>query len=1177
MEYSKPTKVVTALVLLLMTGIMQLHAQTAQLHYRHAPGNLATIAEDFGRVFNVKLAYANDELSAVKVPAASYEAGTVGELLNAVLAPGGFVATAAGNSWVIKKSDAPKKAPTMVLKGIVTEGGVPLPGATVIIKQEGQKQVVAIADDNGRFTKTLPTISEGYVEISAVGYQPVKKKFTAEAQQSLSIVLQKDDQQMQNVVVTALGIKKSERSLGYALTKVDSTQLTQAASLNWTDALSGKVAGLNLIRSGSGPAASSKIILRGENNLTGDNEALIVVDGVVINNSSGKRSSAKGDEVYQTNSDNLPADYGSTLNDLNPQDIESVSVLKGPAASALYGLRAANGAIIITTKAAAQKKSGHFNVRYTVNGAMEEANRFPDQQYEYGQGTGGAQYYSYGASEDGASTSGTSSAYGPRFDGQSFFQYDPVRQGQGVERTPWKAYDNINDFWEKGQDLRHTLSVDGKLGSTGIRLTGSTENDKWIVPNTGFTRRNLGLTTTSDITKKLKLSTKVNYGWRGSDNLPAAGYGNQSLMYWYIFWQPNADYNWLRNYWRGAEGSNYSDTSMYKTIQYPFSTYPENPFAITNEFLNKTRRNNVTGNISLNYQLTKDLSLFVRGNLDWMNDKREQDRPYDAGSRLPKGSIRKQNIISYEKSYDVMAKYVKELNHDVRVGVTLGASQLRNEYHKTDIRADGLKYPEFADSLKGSSPYPQIYNLDNNLYGLTYFPDTSRYQINSIYGVINLSYKNYLFAEITGRQDWNSVLATPIRTDNVGFFYPSINTSFILSDVVKLPAFINYAKLRGSVAAVGSGGTTPYLTAYTYPVAVNGGIYPDSSLTTPKYLPNPNLKPLITTTYELGTELQFFNGRLGLDVAVYFGNTRHQILTRTVDAASGYTASIINAGKVRNNGLEIQLNAKPVVTKSGFSWSLYGTFARNKNKILSMPDTTVLLRAGNIASGQIVANVGGSMGDLWGLGYQRSPDGQVIYDATTGFPKITSNIIRLGNTTPKYKFSLGNNFRYKNFSLNVLFDAQVGAVAYSLTHYKMVEQGKLKSTLPGRYNGMVGNGVVQNPDGSFRKNDVIATDVDQYYQYSMGSYNAEGSTFSTDFVKFRELALAYAFKPKLLKKIGLSTASVGVYGRDLFIWSPWPIFDPEFGTLAGSDIVTGFETGQFPSTRSMGFTVTIGL
>lgn len=1174
MEYAKLRKTFTALAVLLMTSIIQLHAQTAPLHYRHPAGNLASIAEDFGRTFKVQLAYASDELAGVKIPGASYEAGNVGELLNLVLAPGGFSATASGNSWVIKKSDAPKKAPAMVLKGTVMEGGVPLPGATVVIKQDGQKNVIAIADDYGRFNKTLPTTVEGIVEISAVGYLPLRKRFAAEAQQLLNIVLQKDDQQMQNVVVTALGIKKSERSLGYALTKVDSTQLNQASSLNWTDALSGKVAGLNLIRSGSGPAASSKIILRGENNLTGNNEALIVVDGVVISNSSGKRSANSSDNVYATNSDNLPADYGSTLNDINPQDIESVSVLKGPAAAALYGQRAANGAVIITTKSAAQKKKGHFNVRYTINGNMEEVNRYPDLQYEYGQGLGGAQYYSYGASADGASTSGTSSAYGPKFDGQSFYQYDPVRQAVGLQRTPWKAYDNINDFWNKGTDLRNNLSIDGRIGSTGVRVNYGHESDKWIIPNTGFVRDNVGLSTNSDIGKKLKLSTKINYGYRTSDNLPAAGYGNQSLMYWYIFWQPNSDYNWLRNYWRGGtEGSIYDSSSLYKTIQYPFSSYPENPFAIVNEFLNKTRRNNVTGNVTLNYQLTKELSFMLRGNLDWMNDKREQDRPYDAGTRLTKGSIRQQNIYSQEKSYDFMARYVKNINPDVRIGVTLGGSQLKNRYDKSDVRADGLKYP---DSLNGGSPYSQIYNMNNSLYGLTYYPDTSRYQINSIYGIINVSYKSFLYAEITGRQDWNSVLATPKRTDNVGFFYPSINTSFILSDVAKLPTFINYAKIRASVAGVGSGGTTPYLTSYAYHVAQSNGIFPDSALASPTTLPNVNLKPQFTTTYELGAEVQFFNGRLGIDVAAYLGNTTNQIFTRTVDASSGYNAQYINAGKVRNKGLEVSINAKPIASLKGFNWSIYGTFSLNRNKIVSMPDSSVLLRAGNVASGQIVATVGGSMGDLYGLGYQRSPDGQVVFDATTGFPRITDNIIRLGNTVPKYKFSLGNTFRYKNFNLNLLFDAQVGAVAYSLTHYKLAEQGKLKETLPGRYNGIIGNGVIQNPDGSYRKNDVVATDIDQYYQYSMGSYNAEGSTFSTDFLKFREASLSYAFKPTLLKKLHLATASIGVYGRDLFIWSPWPIFDPEFGTLQGSDIVTGFETGQFPSTRSMGFMLSVG-
>ncbi|MCS3797236.1 SusC/RagA family TonB-linked outer membrane protein [Niastella sp. OAS944] len=1154
MEHVKLTKPFTALLLLLMAGFINLQAQTAQLHYRHAAGNLAAIAEEFGRVFKVKLAYANDELAAVQVPGASYEAGSVGELLNKVLEPGGFSATASGSSWVIKKSDAPKKAATMVLKGTIMEGGAPVPSATVIIKQEGQKNVVSIANDNGQFSKTLPVVSGGFVEITAVGYKPLRKKFTADAQ-PLDLVLQKDDQQMQNVVVTALGIKKSQRSLGYSLTKVDSNQLTDAASSNWLDALSGKVAGLNLVRSGSGPAASSKIILRGENNLNSDNEALIVVDNVVINNGSGRRSANASDQVYATGADNLPADYGSSVNDINPQDIESVSVLPGPAAAALYGQRAANGAIVITTKSSQQKKKGHFSVRYTANGNLEQVNRYPDLQYEYGQGTGGAIYYSYGTTDDGAGTNGTSSAYGPKFDGQSFYQYDPTTQKAGKERTPWVPYDNINDFWDLGRDLRNNISVDGKLGSTGIRVTMSTENNKWIVPNTGMVRKNMSLTTNTELTKKLKLSTKVNYGFRNSDNLPAAGYGNQSLMYWYIFWQPNADVNWLKNYW--------ATDSLYKLIKYPFSSYPENPYAIAYEFLNKTRRNNVTGNVTLNYQLTKDLNLMLRGNFDWAGDKREQDRPWDAGVRLPKGSVRRQDINSQEKSYDFMARYNKSLNPNVRLGVTLGGSQLRNDYKKTDVRNDGLHLPG-------------IYTLENTEYGLIHMPDDiSQYQINSLYGIINLGYKNFLNAEITSRQDWSSTLAQTKRTGNVGFFYPSINTGFVLSEVADLPYIISYAKLRASFAAVGSGGTSAYLTSYRYSPA-NNGTFPDSAVQAPALLPNFNLKPLATQTFELGTELQFFKNRLGLDVTVYFGNTQHQIFTRTIDASSGYTSAIINAGKVRNNGIELNLNVKPFISKSGFDWSIFGTFSYNQNKVISMPDSSLVLRAGNIANGQIVLTEGGSMGDMYGTGYQRSPNGQVIFDAATGFPKLTESIIYLGNTIPKYKFSLGNTFRYKNFSLNVLFDAQVGAVGYSLTHYKMVEQGKLKSTLPGRYNGIIGNGVVETADGKYRTNDVVATDIDKYYQYSMGSFNAEGSTFSTDFVKFREASLNYAFKPKLLKRLGLASATIGIYGRDLFIWSPWPIFDPEFGTLAGSDIVRGFETGQLPSTRTMGFNLSFG-
>jgi hypothetical protein len=313
-----------------------------------------------------------------------------------------------------------------------------------------------------------------------------------------------------------------------------------------------------------------------------------------------------------------------------------------------------------------------------------------------------------------------------------------------------------------------------------------------------------------------------------------------------------------------------------------------------------------------------------------------------------------------------------------------------------------------------------------------------------------------------------------------------------------------------------------------------------------------------------------FRNRLDVDVALYTGNTKDQILDRIIDRASGYTRSVINAGRVNNKGVEVSISGTPINSKSGFKWTSGIVFSANKNEIKELADSSVVLQTGPVGGGQIVAKVGGSMGDLYGRGYVRSPDGQVVYDATTGFALISEDVLYLGNTIPKGKVGFTNTFQYKRFRLNLLFDAQYGAVAHSLIHYKLAEQGKTTNTLPGRYNGIIGNGVVLGTDGKYRTNDVIATDIDEYYRSHFGIDNAEGSTFSTDFIKFREARLDFTMGAALIKKLNLQKATIGVYGRDLFIWSPWPMFDPEFGTLSGTDIVRGFEIGQFPSTRTIG-------
>ena len=299
-------------------------------------------------------------------------------------------------------------------------------------------------------------------------------------------------------------------------------------------------------------------------------------------------------------------------------------------------------------------------------------------------------------------------------------------------------------------------------------------------------------------------------------------------------------------------------------------------------------------------------------------------------------------------------------------------------------------------------------------------------------------------------------------------------------------------------------------------------------------------------------------------------------MERIVDRASGFARSVINIGEVKNSGFELAITGTPVNTRSGFKWTTSVVYSTNKNSVVELPDSTVVLRNGPVGGGQIVAKVGGSMGDMYGIGYQRAPDGQIIYDKTTGYAKLTDNVIYLGNTIPKGRLGFTNDFYFKGFHVNLLFDAQWGGVAHSLTHYKLAEQGKLTKTLPGRYNGIIGNGVVDDGTGKYIPNTTVASNIDEYYRSHWGIDNAEGSTFSTDFIKFREARLSYSLTPRITKKLGIQNATIAVYGRDLFIWSPWPMFDPEFGTLSGTDIVTGFEIGQFPSSRTLGINLTIG-
>ncbi|PTR01195.1 TonB-linked SusC/RagA family outer membrane protein [Mucilaginibacter yixingensis] len=1137
-------------ILCLIVCTLSLRAQVkmpGQLHFEQKRISVQDIVNSLKTKYGFKVSFNTDVNMATMVTLSSEDVSfeTLASVLQQQASIG--IKNIDGNVVI-------KRLELVSVSGIVlsADDKQPLVGVTIT---DVNKKFVGSTNIDGKFSVRVPRSTA--VNFSMVGYEAQKQVYNSNAL-GVSITLNATAATLNEVVVTALGIKREEKALGYAATVVKGQDLTDALSNNWTDALSGKVAGLNLIRSNSGPMGSTKIILRGENNLTGDNAALIVLDGVVISSSSGRRSAIAGESVYGTSSDNMPADYGSNVDDLNPEDIESVTVLKGAAAAALYGERGNNGAVIITTKSGNSKKKG-LGVTLNSNASIANVNRWPALQYEYGQGLAGANYYSYGASADGASTSGTSSAYGPRFDGQMFYQFDPTTQTVGKTRTPWVAYPNsgVKQYFNQGQTYTNTVTVDGGNDRTSGRFSVTNVKNTWIVPNTGYGRNSAAMSINSKLTDKLTINSKVTYDNRFSDNLPGAGYGNQSIMYWFIFWQPSADINWLKNYWKLGQTD--------RAIEYPFSSFPENPYAVAYEFLNKSNRNAITGNASATYQFTKELSLQLRTSLDMSYEQREQDRPYDAGSKYVYGSYRTQDIFNQEVSGDFLLRYAKKIGKDFDLSVTAGGSMLANRYRKDEVRADSLTYPGVYSYSNAKGPLIYVTSPDNPY---------QRYNINSFYGIMDVAYKSYLYLELTDRQDYNSNLATPLRTNSVGLNFPSASASFILSDVAKMPSYIDYLKFRASAAQVGNGGLDAYRTAFNY---VSAGSLFGGGLSNPSLLTNPNIQPLRTTTYEVGTEVNMLKNRIGFDLALYAGNTKNQQLVRQLDRSSGYPSFITNVGQVNNQGVEFSIHGSPIKSDraGGFNWTLMGTFTANRNKIISLPDSTLILRTGSVGGGQVVAKVGGSMGDLYGNGFLRAPDGQIVYDKTTGFAKLAPGVVYLGNTMPKYKVSWGSTWTYKNIALHVLFDAQHGAVAHSLMNYKMVEQGKLQSTLPGRYNGIIGNGVVQNADGSYSPNTTLTFDVDNYYRSQMGQDNAEGSTFSTDFIKFREASLSYTLPVNLVKKAGLQRVTIGVYGRDLFIWSPWPMFDPEFGTLSGTDITTGFEIGQFPSTRTLGANLTV--
>lgn len=1024
-----------------------------------------------------------------------------------------------------------------------TEDGKPVVRATVQVK--GTNRITS-TDEKGSFS--IKASSGQTITVSAVGFKPVEK--AVGNQSTLNFELANSAAQMENVVVTALGISRQQKALGYSAQQVSGEELTDARSNNWSSALSGKVAGLQLLSAGSGPVNSTRITLRGDVSLNpNNNNALIVVDGVPMSNKNATSSGVNS--AYGAGSGNdVPIDFGNNINDINPDDIESITVLKGPGATALYGSRASNGALIITTKSGSKKSQG-IGVTVNSNVGISTVLKWPDYQYEYGQGTGrafnsnGEKYYSYGTTADGASTSSTSSAFGPKFEGQMYYQYDPEKQGRGDERTLWRPYeDNIKGFWRTGNTITNNVSLEGGSDKGTARISVTHSKNEWIMPNTGYERITAQTGLNYKLSDKLKVNTKISYTNKSSDNLPATGYNNQSISYFMIFQNPNVDLNWYRDIWK--KGQEQIDQI------HPFSSFIDNPFLIAYEMTNGVKNNSVVGSFSATYEISKKFDLLVRSGINMMDEDRNQKRPFSTANFL-KGYYKEQAITDFESNSDFLLTYKDNILKDLTVTASAGGNKMVHRYNRVDSYIDGLVIPG-------------VYKLNNGLASPQVKVTDKNFNVHSLYGLAAFGYKNKYFLDFTARNDWSSTLPS----DNWSFFYPSVNASFVLSDIFTMPRAISFAKLRVSAAKAGND-TDPYQTQRYYGTsefASSGSVDP--------VLYNAKLKPEISTSYEAGIDVRLFKNRFGLDLTVYNSVTRNQIVQVPMNWSTGYSAAFLNSGEVRNRGIEVVVNSKNISSKT-FTWNTTINWSKNQNKVLSLAedlggeDNQIIGTGGNAT---IIAKVGGSTGDVYGFGFVRSPDGQIVYNSN-GLPARPDDIQFIGSAFADWKGGLLNEFTYKNFRFSFLLDGQYGGVIYSQTHHKMTEQGKLKHTLRGREtNKIVGEGVVDDGTGHYVPNTKEVLIADYYADYYRRA-NVEANSFDASYLKLREARLEYSLPKKLLSKTFVRQVSVGVYGRDLLMFTNFPMFDPETAALNGSTLIPGVEIGQLPSTRTMGLNLTL--
>ena len=998
-------------------------------------------------------------------------------------------------------------AQSMSVKGKITDdAGDPVFGANVVVKGTNQGTV---SNDQGDYAIS---VEKGATLIfSYIGFG--NKEIVVGNSTVIDVSLNPD--LLEEIVVTALGIKREKKALGYSVSEVKGDELTQARTVNIANSLQGKVAGLNISSVASGAGGSSRIVIRGNGSISGNNQPLIVVDGIPINNDNLGSAGMWGG-----------GDRGDGISSLNPDEIENISVLKGATAAALYGSRASNGAILVTTKGGKKGAKGigvEVNSNYVAEDILFQS--YENYQYEYGAGN-------LGKKPGTVAEALTSNSWGAKLDGSSVIQFD------GKSRPYSAVKDNMTNFYDVGSTFTNSVAFSGASDKMTYRLSMNDLNNKSVIPGSTLRRNNIALNLNSELSSKLSILTNIKYVLERTENRPRLSDSPGSATYAINAMPTSLGIDALRESQYTPEGYE---------LTWSDNIYIQNPFIAANDWKNSDRKGRIIGSFEPRFNVTDWLYLKGRLGFDNFNSRYQSITPYGTPFSI-RGGYNVNNRSFTESNADLMLGFDKKLTDDIRINGLVGGNMMKQVYQDANFGGGNLNIPFFYD----------ISNIDPAARGIG--EALVQKKIHSVYGSAEISYKSFLYLTGTARNDWFSTLAP----GNNSILYPSVGGSLVLSEALTLPSFVNFLKLRSSWAQAG-GDTDPYNLSLYYglsgthlgaPLAqINGG-----------RVPNAALQPLTSTTFEAGFDARMLNNKLTIDFAFYNRKTTNDIVGATISGTSGYNNALFNVGEINNRGVELLLTAN-VVNSSKLNWDISYNMGLNNSEVVNLYGslTTIRVDENRTRSAYINHVVGLPYSQVQGFDYKRNANGDIIHDAQ-GYP-VQGNLKNYGSGVAPLTLGINNSFRYKGIGVSFLIDGKFGGYLFSGTNAYAYRRGLSLETLTGRESGIVGVGV--NEKGEKNTVSVPAQ------TYAERVFNvATPFVYKSDFIKLRQIIIDYTIPARLLEKLPFKGASVSLVGRNLFILKKFtPNIDAE-STYNNSN-AQGLELAGVPATRTVGLNLNL--